>query len=422
MKIGKYFVLSLVSFNFAMALNLNDAIWQAQENNKEIQALKQQLKSAQLQLKVDESLYFPVFYSKISNSTYAQTPHSQIPSFPISFKQANKNFTNINLGINQTIYSGGQISSKADISKYNIEAVKALYKEKLINTKAEVIKAYIDVFVWDSMIDIYTKQMQALESIYNMAEGFFQAGLITKVDLLQTKVKLSEVKRDLVQAQSNRKVAVARLSQLIGRDLSDETLEKPQIDISDLKDFKELLEIAYTNRGIVDYYRYSIKQAEKLESIQKADFLPKVFAQAEYVYTSQNPYLDPKGNFLFTVGATLQFQGASPYYGFLKAKSDTSKLRYDLENLKESIKVELKTAYENFIASKENYKVSLDNLEYAKEYFNLVKQQYENQLATSTDLLNAESSLTKAFESKEINYYNMMKAYVEIKRVVGEEF
>lgn len=422
MKIGKYFVLSLVSFNFAMALNLNDAIWQAQENNKEIQALKQQLKSAQLQLKVDESLYFPVFYSKISNSTYAQTPHSQIPSFPISFKQANKNFTNINLGINQTIYSGGQISSKVDISKYNIEAVKALYKEKLINTKAEVIKAYIDVFVWDSMIDIYTKQMQALESIYNQAEGFFQAGLITKVDLLQTKVKLSEVKRDLVQAQSNRKVAVARLSQLIGRDLSDETLEKPQIDISDLKDFKELLETAYTNRGIVDYYRYSIKQAEKLESIQKADFLPKVFAQAEYVYTSQNPYLDPKGNFLFTVGATLQFQGASPYYGFLKAKSDTSKLRYDLENLKESIKVELKTAYENFIASKENYKVSLDNLEYAKEYFNLVKQQYENQLATSTDLLNAESSLTKAFESKEINYYNMMKAYVEIKRVVGEEF
>lgn len=422
MKIGKYFVLSLVSFNFAMALNLNDAIWQAQENNKEIQALKQQLKSAQLQLKVDESLYFPVFYSKISNSTYAQTPHSQIPSFPISFKQANKNFTNINLGINQTIYSGGQISSKVDISKYNIEVVKALYKEKLINTKAEVIKAYIDVFVWDSMIDIYTKQMQALESIYNQAEGFFQAGLITKVDLLQTKVKLSEVKRDLVQAQSNRKVAVARLSQLIGRDLSDETLEKPQIDISDLKDFKELLETAYTNRGIVDYYRYSIKQAEKLESIQKADFLPKVFAQAEYVYTSQNPYLDPKGNFLFTVGATLQFQGASPYYGFLKAKSDTSKLRYDLENLKESIKVELKTAYENFIASKENYKVSLDNLEYAKEYFNLVKQQYENQLATSTDLLNAESSLTKAFESKEINYYNMMKAYVEIKRVVGEEF
>lgn len=422
MKIGKYFVLSLVSFNFAMALNLNDAIWQAQENNKEIQALKQQLKSAQLQLKVDESLYFPVFYSKISNSTYAQTPHSQIPSFPISFKQANKNFTNINLGINQTIYSGGQISSKVDISKYNIEVVKALYKEKSTNLKAEVIKAYIDVFVWDSMIDIYTKQMQALESIYNQAEGFFQAGLITKVDLLQTKVKLSEVKRDLVQAQSNRKVAVARLSQLIGRDLSDETLEKPQIDISDLKDFKELLETAYTNRGIVDYYRYSIKQAEKLESIQKADFLPKVFAQAEYVYTSQNPYLDPKGNFLFTVGATLQFQGASPYYGFLKAKSDTSKLRYDLENLKESIKVELKTAYENFIASKENYKVSLDNLEYAKEYFNLVKQQYENQLATSTDLLNAESSLTKAFESKEINYYNMMKAYVEIKRVVGEEF
>lgn len=417
----KYTLISIVIFKSTLALNIQEATLQAQENNRELISIKQQINSAELGLKADKNLLLPVFYSKISQSIYSQTPYSQIPFFPTSFKQADKSFTNINIGVNQTIYSGGQISAKVDISKYNTQAIKSLYREKSINIKAEVAKTYLDVFIWSSMEDIYTKQIQALESIYNQAEGFFNAGLITKVDLLQTKVKLSEAKRDLIQAQSNKKVALAKLSQLIGRDISNERLEKPQIVIQDLQNFEELLKIAYTNRGILDYYRYNVKQSEKLESVEKADFLPKVFGQVEYVYTSQNPYLNPKGNILFTIGASIQFQGISPYYKFLKVKSDTAKLKYDLENIKESIKLELKSAYENFITSKENYKVSLDSVEYAKEYFDLVKQQYENQLATSTDLLNAESSLTKAFESREIYYYNMAKAYIEIKRVLGED-
>lgn len=416
----KRLILSIFFAGYCYGLTLEEALSTAEQNNKEILSLRQQLNSSQLQLKGDENLYLPTVFAKTSLSAYGETPTSKIPGFPVGFKQANRQFANVNFGINQTIYSGGQISSKVDISKYNVEATKALYKEKLSQLKAETTKAYIDVFVSDSMIDIYKKQLEALQSIYRQAEGFFEAGLITKVDLLQTRVRLAEVQRDLTQAESSKRVAISRLSQLIGKDVSEEIFLPVSISVGDILDFNSLLKEAYEKRGIVQYYRWLLKQSEKLEDIERADFLPKVFAQAEYIYTSQNPYLDPKGNLLFTLGATVQFQGLASYYRILKTRSDTSKIKYEFDNLKENIKLELKTAYENFLVSKENYRVSVENFEYAKEYFELVKQQYENQLATSTDLLNAESALTRAQQSKEINYYNMLKAYIDIKRIVGE--
>ncbi|MCX7760493.1 MAG: TolC family protein [Hydrogenothermaceae bacterium] len=413
------FIFVLLFFSFAKALTLEEAINKAIQNNPELQSIKQQLKSAEFGLKADESLYFPTFFTKASYQYYGKTPMTIIPNFPLSFKQSNQSFKTFNIGFNQTLYSGGQITSKVEASKHNLQGTLYLYKEKENQIKADVIKAYIDLFITASLIDIYKKELQSIESLYKQAEGFFQEGLITKVDLLQTKVRLAEVRKNLTEAQGNHKIAISKLSQLLGEEIKDEKFEPVKMDIPEKLDIKNLLE--KENRPIVSYYRESIKQLENLEKIESAGFLPKLFIQGEYLYTNQSPYLDPKGNLLFTVGASIQFQGVAPYYKTLQAKSNTSKLRYDLQDTKEKIKLEIKTAYQNFLVAKENYKVSVENLQYAQEYFDLVKEQYANQLATNTDLLNAEAALTRALESKEINYYNLIKSYVDIKKAIGED-
>ncbi|MGC9080751.1 TolC family protein [Sulfurihydrogenibium sp.] len=417
----KKIILSLLIFYFAKALTLDEAIDTALKNNKELSSYRQQIETAKLQLQADKSLYFPTLYTNVSEKIYAKTPITGIPNFPVSFKQSNKEYLSFNVGFNQPIYTGGFTESKIEVSKYNLKASEYLYKEKENQLKADVIKAYIDVFITSSLVEVYKKELQAVESIYKQAEGFFQAGLITKVDVLQSKVRLAEVKRNLQEAQGNYKIALSRLSQLLGEEIKDENFQPVNIEVKDLPDLDTLVETAYKNRKILDFYKESINQAEKIADIEKSAFFPKVFVQGDYIYTNQSPYLYPKGNFLLTVGASIEFQGKIPYYKVLQAKSNAQKIRYDLQDTKEKIKLEIKTAYENYITAKENYKVALESLDYAKEYFEMVKQQYENQLATNTDLLNAESSLTRAMESKEINYYNLIKSYIDIKKAIGED-
>ncbi len=406
--------------SFANGLTLDEAVEKALQNNKELSSYRQQVETARFELQADKNLYFPTFYASISNKIYNQTPMTVIPNFPVSFKQSNKNYISYNVGFNQPIYTGGFTQAKVDISKHNLKANEYLYKEKEANIKAQVIKAYIDVFITSSLIDIYKKELQAVESIYNQAEGFFKEGLITKVDVLQSKVRLAEVRRNLQEAQGSYKIALSKLSQLIGEEIKDENFQPVKIQIQDLPDLNTLVETAYKNRKILKFYEESIKQAEKSAEIEKSGFLPKVFIQGDYIYTNQNPYLYPKGNIVLTIGTSVEFQGIVPYYKMLQAKSNVQKIRYDLQDTKEKIKLEIKTAYENYLTAKENYRLALENLDYAKEYFETVKEQYANQLATSTDLLNAESSLTRSLESKEINYYNLLKSYIDIKMSVGE--
>jgi outer membrane protein TolC len=406
--------------SFANGLTLDEAVEKALQNNKELSSYRQQVETARFGLQADKNLYFPTFYASISNKIYNQTPMTVIPNFPVSFKQSNKNYISYNVGFNQPIYTGGFTQAKVDISKHNLKANEYLYKEKEANIKAQVIKAYIDVFITSSLIDIYKKELQAVESIYNQAEGFFKEGLITKVDVLQSKVRLAEVRRNLQEAQGSYKIALSKLSQLIGEEIKDENFQPVKIQIQDLPDLNTLVETAYKNRKILKFYEESVKQAEKSSEIEKSGFLPKVFIQGDYIYTNQNPYLDPKGNIVLTIGTSVEFQGIVPYYKMLQAKSNVQKIRYDLQDTKEKIKLEIKTAYENYLTAKENYRLALENLDYAKEYFETLKEQYANQLATSTDLLNAESSLTRSLESKEINYYNLLKSYIDIKMSVGE--
>jgi outer membrane protein TolC len=410
----------LAAWTFSYGLTLQDAINEAVANNPELKSYNQQIVTSEYQLKADENLQFPTFFASASEKFYNKTPMTKIPNFPVSFKQSNKDFFTFDIGLNQAIYTGGQVKNKIQISKHNLEATKYFYKEMEDEITAQVVKAYLDVFVASALVDVYKKEYQAVESIYKQQQEFFKEGLITKVDLLQSKVRLAEVERSLTEAKGNLKIALARLSKLTGKNIQeDEKFEKPVLSIKEPENYQELLEQALNNRNIISFYKENIKQSQAKAEIEKAQFLPKVFVQGEYLYTTQSPYLDPKGNFVFTAGLQVEFQGVEPYYKYLQAKSNTQKLNYDLENIKENIKLEIKTAYENYITAKQNLKVAEESLSYAKEYFELVKEQYANQLATNTDLLNAESSYTKAYESREINFYNLQKAYVDLMKSAG---
>lgn len=417
----KKILISLLIVSKSFSLDLNQAIEKALTKNPELLSYKQQITTAQLKLKVDENLYLPVFFGTVSQRVYSETPLTNIPNLPVSFKQSNRSFTTINIGLNQTLYNFGQTETAIEISKNNIQTLSYLYQEKESQLKGEVTKAYIDILIASAMVDVYKKELEAIEGLYRQAEGFFNEGLITKVDLLQTKVRMMEVYRNKTEAEGNQKVALSRLSQLIGEDVQDREFHKVNIKVQDIENLDSLIKKALENRKIIKFYQLNLQQSNLEQRMYSREFFPKLFLQGEYIYTNQNPYLDPKSNFLLTIGATVNFQGTMPYYKTLQARSNTAKLKFEMEDIRNRIILEVKTAYQNYLTAKENYRVSLESLEYAKEYFELVKEQYANQLATNTDLLNAESSLTKALESKEINYYNLLKSYVEIKKATGEE-
>ncbi len=409
---------------FSFGITLNESINKALNNNKELSAYKEDINISKLQIKIDKNLYYPSFFANLSYTFLKDEVNIQVPPKPpippLEFKQFDDDFSNIELGIDYILYSGGLRPAKLQISKIDVLASEESFNEKKNQIIAEVKKAYLSVLQAEAVVKIYKKQLEAVEAHLERVQGFFEEGLVTKVDILQAKVKLSEVRRDLRSAQGKLKIAKSNLARLIGENEQEIDVEKVLINIPKKLDLTELEKLALKKRNIIKYLNLQEKKLEKLTKIEKSDFYPKAFAQAKYMYSDQNPYLDPKGNFALTVGLSMQFRGIEPYHKILKTKAQQKKLYYQIEDLKSKIILDVKNSYENFLTAKENLNVAMSALDEAQEYYTLVVEQFENQLATTTDVLNAEAALTQARYGKEISYYEYLKAFADLERAVGK--
>ena len=407
---------------FSFGMSLQDAVNTALENNLEMKQEKVILKKAKIQLKEDKNLFMPEFFVNFSFSYQKDTPYTKIPAgvlpFPLSFKQSEKDFRYFDIGMNYLIFSGFSRVEKIKITNLEIKASEFLLKEKENHITAVTKKAYLDVLMAKSLIDVYRKQLTTVEKHLEKVEEFFKEGLVARIEILQTKVKLSQIKRDLRKAEGEFRIALENLKNVLNIN-KEIDVEPVNIKIPNTLNLTPLIEKAYKNRAIIKAMSLKTNQIERYEKIELSPFLPKIFAQAKYFYTDQYPYLDPKENYAVTLGLNWQFQGLKPYYASLKLKQDYIKMKLKIQQVKNNIRLQVKAAYERFLTAKENLKLAEDSLSEAEEYYRLTVEQFNNQLATTTDVLDAESMLTAARKGKEISYYQLIKAFVDLEEAVG---
>jgi len=405
-------------------MSINEAVEKAVNNNLSLKQYRLDIKKAEHQVREDINLFMPEFFTDFSFTTMKDTPYQKLPSgvlpFPFSFKQTEKDFRYFDVGINYYIFTGFSRIEKLKISKLEKKASRELYLEELNRIKTKVKKAYIDVLMAESVVHIYKKQLEAVKKHLYTVKEFYRQGLVAKIEVLQTKVRLSQVKRDLRKAEGDLKVAKARLKNLINENMDADFDPQPvNLKIPENLKLSELYEKAIKNRHILKAVDIRSKQLKKAEKIELSQFYPKVFAQAKYFYTNEYPYLDPKENYALTVGISWKFQSLKPYYSFLRQKIEHRKTELKIEQIKNDIKLQVKAAYERFLTAKENLKVAQDSLSEAEEYYRLTVEQFKNQLASTTDVLDAESMLTSAKKGREISYYQLLKAYYDLQEAVG---
>jgi len=100
-----------------------------------------------------------------------------------------------------------------------------------------------------------------------------------------------------------------------------------------------------------------------------------------------------------------------------KAKSRQAKLAYD--DYKKNVDIEMQSAYLDLQTQKGILKFLEDQLIFAKDNYNAVLRQFENGLAVSLDVMDANSLLLSAEKNVVEASYNYQLAYLKIKRSNG---
>lgn len=327
---------------------------------------------------------------------------------------------------NQQVFTGLK-AAKAGESFYNLSA--ELTEENVIQ---QVASAYYQLLVTREQLATIDANITSISKIERTVADQFKNGLAKKIDLDRVRVNLTNVRNQREQIANAITQQENALKFFIGMPVGAEIniptteLSKITTDVQKLSDELSL--------GQITEYQLLRKQEELLEyqkKAAKAEYFPSLSLTGNYGYTSTSDKFDifrSGSNSTATkydasaVGLSLSI----PIFDGNARKSRVKQAEVELLQVREDIKKtenSLNLAHENAkIAIRNNINTinsQKENVALAQEVYRSTQNNYNNGLASLTDLLNAETSMIEAQNSYNQALLNYKVAEIELLKSNG---
>ncbi|HBI47379.1 MAG TPA: hypothetical protein DDX93_01450 [Smithella sp.] len=405
-----------VSESIAREYALSDVYREALKNSEKIKMAQENLYIAQVGKDKALSLLLPqvTAFGTYNHFTEQKTTVSGVliqpnesgtwgvradESFSISVRELN------------VLKIAGQMITK---NEYDLDATKSDFV-------LAVASAYYDVMKTKKSLDIAADNMERLTQYRNSVEKRVKVGELTKTSLLRAEGELSGARSDYLKATNALKFYRTALVRITGIE-NDFLLKETLPPVEDNKSMENLRSIAFDSRADLKSYDMQTKMAEEQVKYARGAFWPYLNLFAIYQGADQNPATQTLNRESILAGVALNF----PFFeGGLriaelneaKAKNRQAKLAYD--DYKKNVDIELQGAYLDLQTQKGTLTFLEAQLAFARDNYNAVLRQFENGLAVSLDVMDANSLLLSAEKNVAEASYNYQLAYLKIKRSNG---
>lgn len=402
--------------SFVSAMDMNTAVSEALKNNFDIKASSYQAEAQKFSAEAYKSAYYPQADASYSYADSSEKAYNKFLTDKYSSIGATISYNLFNGFTDKYNYLAAEKSYSAE--KYNAEAVK---QDIVLNVK----QAYISVLKASDGVTVAAEAVKLLEDQLKDTRLFFKAGLKARNDVLKVESELASARQSQMSAQTTYKTAVFNLEKLTGTTLED---GEQFADLPDgngqTGDFKSLRADMIGNRSEL---KYLLDQADANDLSRKAilgGYLPKINVSAgHYSYGQDYEPADRKHMYdnETVVSASVS---VNLFDGFKKAKQTSAKdaektaLIYKIKNTEASMDLQLKTALENLDLAKNSMAAAQSEVDSAKENYRITQDQFRQQVATNTDLMDARVMLTRAETDYNNARHSVQSALADIDRIV----
>jgi outer membrane protein TolC len=313
-----------------------------------------------------------------------------------------------------------------DLASLGVDTAK-IQKVSTIQDLVFAVKAAYFAILKATKLETVAKQaVEQLKAQLEVSQAFYDEGIIAKNDLLQTEVQMAQARQDLITATNRVELAKSLFNKLLRRKLDQEVNIKDILDYSPVRlRLDEALEKAELTRPEIKEVSLNVLSAEKTVKLTKSSYYPSVSFIGNYSRDTDDLFLsavtgeDPD---IWTL--TLQADWALWEWGKRRdevaaASARVAKARYLLNEIKDNIQLEVKDAYLSLREAEKNIQVAKTAVVQAEENYRMNEERYKQQVATATDVLDAQTLLTQA----RTNYFNALSehniAWARLERAMG---
>ena len=415
-------------------ISLNEAIKIAVTNNFLIKEANENLKGANEERKSALADFFPKLsagysYTRLNEAPAMDFPSIALPGFTIPGMEValgDDEMYKWNLTLTQPLFTGFAIFNKHRMAKLGVDIKELNRKLAILDVVKNVKKAYFSVLMAGKFAKVADDAVTNLKSHEKDAEKIYKEGIIPYNDLLKAKVALANVVQQREKAKASEKIAISALSILLDFDIDKKiVIEDIRTTPTTSYQLPDVIDKAMANRPELKLLNLTIKSLDYGSRLVKSAYLPQIAAVGRYeqtgndIWATENEYGDVHSSVMLIQAKWSLFEGG-------KTRADAAKYRYDkralmkkYKGIENGIKLEIKNAFSNLQVSKKNIHTAKKSLAQAKENWRITNLQYREQIASSTEVLDARTFLTQA----ETNYYNALYGYMislaDLERAMG---
>ena len=284
-----------------------------------------------------------------------------------------------------------------------------------------VASSYYDVLKAKKALEIAADNMERLTQYRDFAEKRVKVGELTKTALLRANGELSGARADYLRATNALKLTRAALIRITG---IEETfrLKDAGIPSADIDPFEKIRETAMTTRTDLKSYDMQTQMAEQQVKYARGAFWPSVGVFAIYNGVDQNPVTATLLRESILAGVSLTFpffEGGLRIAELNEAKSKERQARLAYDDLKKNVDIELRGAYLDLETQKGTLNFLQDQLVFARDNYKAVLRQYENGLATSLDVMDANTLLLSSEKNVAEALYSYQLAHLKVRKSSG---
>ena len=326
------------------------------------------------------------------------------------------------MNVSLPIYTGGKI-------RYGIESSKFLEKAAMLDAQSDkdeviqnTIEAFANLFKAKTAVRLVQENLNEAQQRTKELTGMEKNGLLARNDLLKAQLRESNMEYNLSDAENSWQLANVNMNLMLGLPTSTE-LVLDTVGLRNKEDIRILddyLNAARINRKDIEAIDLRKKAAESGVKSAKGDLYPSLALTGGYIGLDIPDFLSIPA--AMNVGVGVSYNIGSLWKNKAKvqqAEARVKQVTFTEAMMDDNMRLEVNRSYLSLMTNRKKIETSAKAVEQAEENYRIVKNKFDNSLATTTDLLDADIAQLQARLSYTLSRADAFVAYHKLLQTSG---
>ncbi|MBC8016776.1 MAG: TolC family protein [Sporomusaceae bacterium] len=306
---------------------------------------------------------------------------------------------NHQLKLQLPLYTGGKIENTISLAKHGSEAVALGTTTAKQQLTLDVTTSYFSVLQARNLTDVAQEAVDDLDAHLTNAQKRFDAGTVSLSDVLQTQVRLSNARNNLIKAQNGTKLARYKLNTVVGLPLQNQAVLADKLNTQpSLPTVENSVAAALQNRSEMTQANLKIAMAKDKVKIAGSGKLPTVALVGTDTWADTSPSTSKDRN-SWLIGMNVQFNvfdNGLTNAQIKQADHEVTQTQEQANQLTDKISLEVCQAYLSVQEATERITNNKVAVQQSQTDYQLAQQRYEAGITTNLDVMDAELAMIQA--------------------------